>query len=157
MKDPAASTVYVLEDQRPPSPLLGANESYIGFREGANVELRHEREPKSLFLYCLTGTLMLDGQPVRCTGFAPGLSLRTSIPQAAVFHQLEAFVIETWAQVAPVFQRWQAINPRPAGVTIDVAGVRVEIAQDAELGLKPGVMQITQVHGGREGRPSTGA
>jgi hypothetical protein len=134
----------------PNPPQLLAHEDpnggcHIGFREGARVVFRNRkpRTPRMLFMTTLTGSMALDGQPVRCTGFVPGVSLRILAKQTDFAPRDVAwFVEQVWIRAQPAFEQWLADPTNPPGLNLESAEMTAQFARDTRLQLRPGVMQI---------------
>lgn len=126
----------------PPEPLVQGRS--IRFREGSRLQLdRPSNTPKTLFVITLVGSLALDAQPVRCSDFVPGVSLRVrSQPLQNGWSYCDEMADVLWAQVQPQFDAWLADPRQIPGVTMEWNGVIAEFSRDSLMPLRPGVMQI---------------
>ena len=106
---------------------------------------REHHSPDGLFHLTLFGSVVLDGQPIRCSSIVPGVSLRISVARLPSDQEGRSdYWLKIWRCVEPVFNDWLARSPRIPGVTIQIDGgeVTVLFAHDDLLELRPGVMQI---------------
>jgi len=144
----------LIEDDpfRPPPPLVECVEGQRGgrynFREGGRMMLsgRDVYSPEALFNLTLIGSAILDGQPIRCSGIVPGVSMRMMVRFHPRAHEIkpEHYAQQVWRCVRPIFDDWLVEPKRVPGFTMEIegGGVTVRFARDELLQLRPGVMQI---------------
>jgi hypothetical protein len=141
------------EDPSQPPPLLQEfpnGGSIIRYREGGRITLRrHQFSPSSLFTLTLAASMGLGGQPVRCSGFVPGVSLRISAgPFAASLSGAEAenYSDQMRKPILSIFERWLT-NPEnhPVLWVEQYDGGLIQFARDALQVTLPGVMQIDMI------------
>lgn len=132
------------------SPLVSVFEEgtlTIRFEAGGRAKLlggRH-RSSQSIFCLALWGSLHLGGQPVRCTGIVPGVSVRVAAGNMKL-NDKEAIRLsdESWHAVYGRLGKWLADGPREQsryGVWL-ASGLQIEFAWDDVATVHPGVMEI---------------
>jgi hypothetical protein len=119
----------------------------IRFQEGGVAKLRGGARRSSHSIFCLAvwGSLHLDGQPVRCTGVVPGVSLRVAT-RAIKLSDIDPgdLASDIWRALRGRLAEWVAsgsAGPRRFGMSSG-DGIEVELGWDSEVTLRPGAMQI---------------
>jgi hypothetical protein len=142
--------------QAAPQPLTqptpdGGGITCRSFAEGARVQLsdRAFHTPYILFELSLIGSMALDGQPLRCSGVLPGISMRISVKTFPSAHRMEprAYCERLWKAVQPPFEAWLVHPAQAPAMTIEIEkpGLEVTFARDSKYPLAPGVMQFDMV------------
>jgi len=116
----------------------------VSFREGARIELDAATQTEqSLFIVTMAASIGLQGQPVRCSGYLPGASIR--IDTAAVDPQYiavgERFLVDAYKSLGTAIREWYQAPGSPLDAEIEAAGIKVSAAREGR-DLRPGVMQI---------------
>jgi hypothetical protein len=146
-----ASLLPPRDPSLPPPPLVECTEGKPGagfnFREGGRMQVWREHYPTSiLFHLTLFGSATLDGQPIRCSGFLPGVSLRVMVARFPSAEEInpDRYTRQVWQCVMPEMNKWLTDPSHIPGVTMRISkgGVTVRFARDELLELRPGVMQI---------------
>ena len=137
---------------KPPRPLVETVEGKRGagynFREGGRMVLRGRGtyKPGSVFALALVGSAILNGQPLRCRGFMPGISLRITVSNHPSTRQIpaDAFSLRLWQATQPAFDVWFGRLEQSPTITLEfeAGGVVVQFARDKLFSLRPGVMEI---------------
>ncbi|MFM0285647.1 hypothetical protein [Paraburkholderia megapolitana] len=137
---------------RPDKPLalveVSANRAPgSSFREGDRVKIPGgpDRSSKAIFSTALFGSLALQGQPVRCSGIAPGVSMRISAGSFRPFDENEFTnaVLAMWREVRPRLVEWLLSPVEPNGLKIVLKpDIEIEFGLDRKYFLRPGVTQI---------------
>jgi len=131
-------------------PLVSVSEDgaiSIRFQEGGRAKLVGGRYRSSHALFCLAvwGSLHLDGQPVRCTGIVPGVSLRVATGATKLSGVGPGdLASDIWHAVRARLADWVANGPagaRKFGMSSG-DGIEVEFGWESETTVRPGVMQI---------------
>lgn len=100
---------------------------------------------ESIFRTVAIGSLALRGQPVRCSGIVPGVTLVIATGNAnPVDHDdAELIVGKLWALFRPQLVDWLTSRAAPAGLRMSVShGVQIACGRDGLYALPEGVMQI---------------
>ena len=131
-------------------PLVSVSEDgalSIRFQEGGVARLRGGpgRSSHSIFCVAVWGSLHLDGQPVRCAGIVPGVSLRVATGDMKL-NDVDPGEVASgiWRAVCGPLGDWVANGPagaRKFGMS-SRGGLEVEFGWDSEASLRPGEMQI---------------
>lgn len=116
----------------------------VSFREGARITLDAATlTEQSLFVITMAASIGLQGQPVRCSGFLPGASIRieTSAVDPRYIAVGERFLTDAYKSLGSAVRQWYEASGRPPAAEIAAAGIKVAAARE-ERDLRPGVMQI---------------
>ena len=104
------------------------------------------RSSHSLFSLAVWGSLHLNGQPVRCVGIVPGVSLRVATGAIKLSDcDPNDLASDIWHALRTRLADWIANGPagaRKFGMSSG-DGIEVEFGWDSETTLRPGVMQIS--------------
>jgi hypothetical protein len=124
----------------------------IRFQEGARVQIPGgpNRSTQSIFSLALWGSLELGGQPIRCTGIVPGVSLRIASGTAEARDDEHAIALaaQAWSAVYPRLVKWLIDGPTSAVLNMPMrGGLEIQFAKEGHTTLRPGVMQIEVEHG----------
>jgi hypothetical protein len=125
----------------------GKRREPVRFREGGRIGLKGgpDRSTASIFQVALAASLALGGQPVRCSGLVPAVSMRVGAGdlQPADGEDAERILSQVWEAVHRRFVEWLTADASPAGMSITVSpDIRIEFGRDGRYVLRPGVMQI---------------
>jgi hypothetical protein len=138
----------------PPPALLqkdGENHYDIKCREGGRLVFPADRLPALPLRLpiVVSASIALEGQPVRCSGLLPGVSVRMQFAQRLVPEQMNSqlFILGAWCHSKALLDNWLATRGRAPSMTVESAGMKVQFAHDALRQLRPGVMQIDMLHG----------
>ena len=144
----AASLAKFASDAR--LPLVSVSDDgalSIRVQEGGRAKLvgGPHRSSHSIFCLAVWGSLHLDGQPVRCTGIVPGVSLRVATGATKLSGVDPGdLASDIWHAVRARLADWVANGPagaRKFGMSSG-DGIEVEFGWDSETTVRPGVMQI---------------
>ncbi len=120
-----------------------------GFRYevGARVRLAGgaHLSTEAIFRTVAIGSLALHGQPVRCSGIVPGVTLVIATGNAdPVDHDhAERVVDKLWTLFRPQLVDWLTSRAVPAGLRMSAShGVQIACGRDGQYVLPAGVMQI---------------
>ncbi len=120
----------------------------IRFQDGggrAKLVGGSHRSSHSLFCLAVWGSLHLNGQPVRCAGIVPGVSLRVATGAIKLSDCDPAdLASDIWHAVRARLAEWIANGPagaRKFGMSSEDE-IELEFGWDSETTVRPGVMQI---------------
>ncbi|AXV70345.1 hypothetical protein CJO74_14245 [Ralstonia solanacearum] len=100
---------------------------------------------EAIFRTVAIGSLALCGQPVRCSGIVPGVTLviATGNADPADHAHAERVVDKLWTLFRPQLVGWLTSRAAPAGLRMSVShGVQIACGRDGLYALPEGVMQI---------------
>jgi hypothetical protein len=138
----------------PPPPLVDASGERgfsMSFREGERVTVRgRERFTCSALFSCAWfGSYSLEGQPIRISGFMPGVTLRLSFSGSLCPLAMDdrAFAENLWRDAEAHLDHWMIEHPDSPILQLKEQGIGLlaEFARDDLATLHPGVMQIDVV------------
>lgn len=122
----------------------------IEFHEGARIVIPGKENPatQDVFTIALIASMALAGKPVRCSGIVPGVTLLISSgglrgPQAG--DQAEWMAAEVWERIAPKLTDWLTMPTPPAAMTMQLAGVQIDLGWDTSSIVTPGAMDVVAV------------
>ena len=133
-----------------PLPLVSVSEDgaiSIRYQEGGHARLAGgaHRSSHSIFCLAIWGSLHLDGQPVRCTGIVPGVSLCVATGAIKLSDVDPGHLAsDMWRAVDGPLGDWIANGPvgaRKFGMS-SREGFEVEFGWNSVTTLRPGAMQI---------------
>ncbi|MEJ8800136.1 hypothetical protein WKR88_28035 [Trinickia caryophylli] len=92
--------------------------------------------------------MALKGKPVRCSGLVPGVTMLISSGGLRPQHggEAESLAADVWALIAPKLTEWLQMLAPPAGVTMRLADLWIEIGWDARTVIAPGAMDVVVTH-----------
>ncbi|WP_405124648.1 hypothetical protein [Ralstonia pseudosolanacearum] len=100
---------------------------------------------EAIFRTAAIGSFALHGQPVRCSGIVPGVTLviATGSANPATHEDAERIVDNLWALFRPQLIDWLTSRAASAGLRMSVSqGVEIACGRDGPHALPKGVMQI---------------
>ncbi len=118
------------------------------YREGAHVgiEFGPDYSSEAMFVDAVTGSLALDGKPIRCTGFVPGVTMRVSMRVPVPFASSDAaqrYACKVWDQISSKLAGWLSRPPLGAAKLSGGLGLEIEFGRDRRDMIGPGSMQIS--------------
>lgn len=118
------------------------------YREGAHlrIEASPDYSSETIFIDAVTGSLTLDGKPVRCTGIVPGVTMRVSIGGPVPFSSPDAarrYACQVWDQVSPKLAGWLSKPKLGPAKLSGGPGLEIEFGRDGRDVIRPGAMQIS--------------
>lgn len=121
------------------------------YREGAHVgiEFGPDYSSEAMFVDAVTGSLALDGKPIRCTGFVPGVTMRVSMRVPVPFASSDAaqrYACKVWDQISSKLAGWLSRPPLGAAKLSGGLGLEIEFGRDRRDMIGPGSMQISVDH-----------
>ncbi len=136
-----------------PNKAIVATPSYVqddgGFRYEAGARARlaggAHLSTEAIFRTAAIASLALRGQPVRCSGIVPGVTLviATGSADPADSDDAEQIVGKLWALFRPQLVDWLTSRAAPPGLRMSVShGVQIACGRDGLYVLPAGVMQI---------------
>lgn len=119
----------------------------LTFREGAHAVLYDGASlaTQDLFHMTLMGSIALDGQPVRCSGILPGVTLwaATGGLRPRDGGDAEQVVGEIWHLIHPKLRDWLTMPASPAGITMALGDhIRLEFDWDGRCDIPDAAMTL---------------
>lgn len=99
--------------------------------------------PRSLFALSLFVSSRMDGRPVACRGFLPGITLRVEALLSS--HELSADqekLGEEWNAIQAFLKRWIEITDRLPSASLPITSARASVGLDAETGFPVNAFRI---------------
>jgi hypothetical protein len=102
--------------------------------------------PAMLFQTTLAVSALLDGKPVRCKGFLPGISLRAEHRFVAGGGAVNGAVVKgLWCDFEPLLARWVDADPQMAYFPYSFRTGRLLVAKDQVASLDQGALDLEVV------------
>lgn len=119
----------------------------LRFREGGSMKIPggRDRSSQSIFSTALFGSLALQGQPLRCSGIVPGVSMRISTGSFRPVddNAVVPAALAMWQEVRPRLVEWLISPVEPAALKVVLKpDIEIEFGRDGRYLLRPGVAQI---------------
>jgi len=128
-------------------PRRGQDGGGVQIEEGGRARLAGgaHLSTEAIFRTAAIGSLVLHGQPVRCSGIVPGVTLRIATGNAnPVDHDdAELIVDKLWALFRPQLVEWLTSRGALPGLSMAVShGVQIACGRDGQYVLPEGAMHI---------------
>lgn len=139
---------YPFDRSTAPRPLYRRSEdgsASISFREGETIPIsRADMPPNRLFSLMAFASAALGGQPVCCSNFLPGISLRIALstePKGDA-DEVEQQFLALWEDIREPLDVWLCKGAGASALLINAGAMDLRFGRPGSSALKPSVMGI---------------